>query len=103
MNATKPRSRVRLGRRSLWTVLVLLVLGISSGAALAAHVSGEMRAQVHQAGNAWPERTLLHEQLPMNQVVSGGFLFAMASLTTTPERGPYRLVRTTLATRTIVK
>lgn len=48
----------------------------------------------------WPERTLLHEQLPSYQAVSGSSLYAMVSQTNTPERGPYRLVRTNLTNGT---
>ena len=102
MSAKKRRHRVRLDRRRLATGVVLggLALGTTS-AALHAYASEVVRAQATVSGGAWPERTLLREQLPSNQVVSEGFLFALVSLTTTPERGPYRLVRTTLATRTV--
>lgn len=48
----------------------------------------------------WAERPLLHEQLPSYQAVSGSSLYAMVSQTNTPERGPYRLVRTNLTNGT---
>lgn len=104
MSATKPWSRVGPGRRQLVTALLLLGLVMGTSAALPAHASDAEHAQASASrGDAWPQRTLLREQLPSNQVVNGGFLFAMVSLTNTPERGPYRLVRTTLATRAIHK
>lgn len=90
--------RARLGRRRLAAALTLLGV-CASVAALSAYGSEGGRATTRaSSGGVWRERTLLREQLPSNQVVSGGSLFAMVSLTNTPERGPYGLVRTTLAT-----
>ena len=103
MSAKKRWRRVGLDRGRLATALVLLGLAMATSAALPAHASEAGHANAPASRGAWPQRTLLREQLPSNQVVSRGFLFAMVSLTNTPERGPYRLVRTTLATRTIHK
>jgi hypothetical protein len=103
MSTMKRCSRARLGRRQLATASLLVGLVIGIGGALPAHASVAELAKARPSGAAWPERTLLREQLPLNQAVSGGFLFAMVSLTNTPERGPYRLVRTTLATRAVRK
>lgn len=75
------RSRVRpLGLIVVLTATTGLVLPNAASAAKA----------------TWSERTLLREQLPSYQAVSGGSLYAMRSETNTPERGPYRLVRTNL-------
>jgi hypothetical protein len=100
MSATKLLSRVRLNRSQQATALLLLGLAMGTSTAQPAPASDVSRAQARGSGKAWPQRTLLREHLPSNQVASGGFLFTMVSLTNTPERGPHRLIRTTLATRT---
>lgn len=78
------------GRSRLRSLGLTVLLAATTGLALPSAASA--------AKATWPERMLLREQLPSYQVVSGGSLYAMVSRTNTPERGPYRLVRTNLTT-----
>jgi outer membrane protein assembly factor BamB len=51
------------------------------------------------ASASWPERAVMRESSTVtSQAISGGFRYALVSLTHTPIRGPYLLERTNLRT-----
>lgn len=81
-----------IGRSRLRSLSLTVLLTATTGLA--------MPTGAWAARQTWSQRTVLHEQLPSYQVVSGGSLYAMVSRTHTPERGPYRLVRTDLTNGT---
>jgi outer membrane protein assembly factor BamB len=85
--------------RGLFAIaLVLAGSWLAIRAAAPAHASPQRHMKTEASDATWKERPLLHEQRPSDQVVSDGSLYALVSRTNTPERGPYRLMRTALAT-----
>jgi hypothetical protein len=99
MNAEMRARRTNLERCLFAVALIFVCVGVCASAAPPAYANAQTRVTLEASNVAhWPERVLLHEHLPSNQVMSGGSLYAMVSRTNTPERGPYRLVRTTLTT-----
>jgi hypothetical protein len=84
-------------------VLVGAALLASTAASGAAHGAGGSSALRSVQSTRWPESLLLRQTLVANQLISGDFLFAMISRTTSPERGPYRLTRTDLRNGTVKK
>ena len=81
-----------IGRSRLRSLSLTVLLAATTGLA--------MPTGAWAARPTWSQRTVLHEQLPSYQVVSRGSLYKMVSRTNTPERGPYRLVRTNLTNGT---
>lgn len=90
-----------MSRVGLAMLAALALLGISSRALGGPAVAKERG--LAGRGAAWPERVIVRERVPAEQVVFGTFLFTMISRTTSPERGPYRLTRTDLHTGAVTR